>query len=95
VYNYQDFVDMINTTLSNLWTALVASYASSVPGELSASTHPFMEFDPGTNRCTLFAEKYVFASNSGSDAPAQIIFNSRLFELFPGSSTSFWGTMEI
>ena len=91
VYNYQDFVDMINTTLGNLWTALVASYASSVPGELSASTYPFMEFDPGTNECTLFAEKSVFGSTPGVATPAQIIFNSRLFELFPGYQHMFLG----
>ena len=83
---------MVNDTIGTLWQSLILSYGiSPLPDDLSASTYPYIEFDPLKNICILNAEKYVFGSVPGADAPAKIFFNSRLFELFAGFQNVFQG----
>ena len=72
VMNYQDFIAMVNQTLSDLWLDAAGT------GPI-ANSRPFMEFDPATYTSVLNVPQTYFI-----DGSYDIYFNIRLMQLFTG-----------
>jgi hypothetical protein len=90
IYNYQDFITMVNTCFQNTFAALQGLpgiYAAVGGGTLAGTVAPFIEMDPNTTKCILNADVNYYASTSTQNI--QIFFNSRLFELFVGFQNTF------
>ena len=86
VYNYADFLAMINLTFSRLMTE--GTIADAMVGYPCCS--PFMEMDPNTLKCSLTADKLHFVTDMNGKAvttlprPAlAIFFSDNLKTLFP------------
>jgi hypothetical protein len=86
IYNYQDFIDMVNYAMQTAWTNVCSQNVPTLNGTIA----PFLEFDPSTNKCTLNAQQSVFdITYAGGIIPATLVFNSRLMELFVGFQNIF------
>ena len=83
VKSYRDFIDMVNAAFGTAFAALTARGPP-----VSASTQPFLEFDPITYKCILNAETLWF-NPAVNASPVKIYFNSRLHELFTGLRSTF------
>jgi len=88
IYNYQDWIDMVNAAFTQLWTD-TQSMMATLGGYIAGTKAPFIEFDPSTCKCSLTAELNTF--DNGLTDPVYIYFNSRLFELFGGFQNTFMG----
>jgi hypothetical protein len=83
IYNYQDFIAMVNTCFLNAFIALQLAAGTALAGTVA----PFIEMDPDTNKCILNADVSFYASTTTQNIA--IYFNSRLFELFVGFQNTF------
>lgn len=83
IYNYQDFIAMVNTCFLSIFLAL----QSAVGTALSTTVAPFIVMDPDTNKCILNADVNFYTSATTPNI--SIYFNSRLFELFVGFQNTF------
>ena len=84
VKNYQDFIEMVNLALSTAFTNLSVQLPANT---FAATTAPYLEFDPSTNKCILNSEINFFKQDQST--PVEIYFNSRLYELFVGFRSDF------
>ena len=91
IYNYVDFIKMINTCLGGLMTT--GPIASELEGTYTYFP-PFMEMDPATFRCSLTVDKQFFVNMyNGRDLvenpSINIYFNSAIHALFPTLAYKF------
>lgn len=73
VYNYQDFVDMINTAMATSFSAISPPFGSQAP---------YMQFDPVTSLFSLVAQIAYYDSSAAM--PINVYFNQPLSVLLEG-----------
>ena len=86
VYNYVDFVRMVNGCFNTHMTSGAIATAIELDGY--STFPPFIEIDPSTFRCVLTADKQFFVNrfagaDSASNPSINIYFNNSLQALFP------------
>jgi hypothetical protein len=84
IYNYQDWIDMVNGCFGATFDELAAMLP---PTTLNSTCAPFLEIDPSTNTCILNAETSSYQTDLADSV--KIYFNSRLFALFTGFQNNF------
>ena len=95
VRGYQDFINMINTTLLNLYRKITVN-----TGGVTRFNPPYMEWDHTSCTATLYADSFCFDLN-GLNNPAiktpgrfkkfEIYFDARLYQLFSSLNATFVG----
>jgi len=83
VYQYQDFVDMVNSALDLAWREAIVG--TDVPEQA-----PFLEFNPETYACSINTPRQCEPGRSDPNDYYDIYFNSRLFELFIGFPADYY-----
>ena len=86
IYNYGNFINMVNTALQTAFATLRA-FNPGVFENPSVCVAPYLDFDSTTNRVILHAEQTRYDETYTSIANAALIkiyFNERLFDLFIG-----------
>ena len=83
VYNFQHFVDLLNTALAQAWSYLAAAIFNGEGAVFWKETvPPFFDIDSGKMTVVLNADKEIFDSSLTS--PVELFLNARLFELLVG-----------
>ena len=94
VRSYQDFINMINLTLMNLYNRII------VPtGGVTRYNPPYMEWDNTSCTATLYADSYCFDLNprnpfipgAGRSRKFEIYFDARLYQLFSSLNATYVG----
>jgi hypothetical protein len=83
VYNYQHFINLVNTALKNAWSTLPSSLSTIWDSAFDKAVAPFFDYDVGTNRVILSADERLGKPVSGTMF-LELQFNERLYELFAG-----------
>lgn len=85
IYNFQDFIDMVNTTLETAFTAL-----NIISGGLPlGSEAPYFEFDPVTQLISLIAQRQFY--DAAILNPINIFMNYKLFVYFDALEVLYLG----
>ena len=83
VYNFQHFVDLLNTALAQAWSYLAAAiFNGEGAAYWKATVPPFFDIDSGKMTVVLNADKEIFDSSLTS--PTELFLNARLFALLVG-----------
>lgn len=77
IWNYQDFIDIINV---GLFTSFNAFIAGTVPYMLRPTAAPYMVYDAATQLCSLIAQTQYDVTYTN---PVYIYFNDSLANYFP------------
>lgn len=96
VYNFKNFISMINTAISTAWTALLATTPYALPADALAANAPFLTWDIDTNLATLHAPPVSFLMGDTLDidgAPIQLWFNTSLYTLLSSFESIFNGSI--
>lgn len=94
IYEYTDFLNMINTALQTAFTALDAASGSTLP---AGSVAPYFILDPTTLRLSLIAQQAHYDTGNGSQVPAppalpiEIFMNDNLYQYFDGMPILYLG----
>jgi len=104
VYDYQHFVDMVNTAFqvifadfNNQFGLWFISEGGSSPAPKLLTTAPYMYYNPDTKRFELYTDRYGFggadrtSAGSGADESFKLWFNSNLFGLFSSFPNEYEG----
>lgn len=75
VFNYEYFINLINTALSACFNTLSAQT------DLSSTTTPYLKWNNELQTATLYAEQSYYSSSNNSN-PINVYFNNALFQLF-------------
>ena len=75
VYNYEYFINLINTALSACFNTLSAQT------DVSSTTAPYLKWNNELNIATLYCEQSYYSSSVNSN-PINLYFNNALFQLF-------------
>ena len=83
VYNFQHFVDLLNTALAQAWSNLAAAILAGEHATYWKSTVvPFFDIDTSKMTVVLHVDNEIFVS--GGTNPTELYLNTRLFELLVG-----------
>ncbi|MFM7986271.1 MAG: hypothetical protein ACKPKO_43855, partial [Candidatus Fonsibacter sp.] len=92
VYKYNNFIGMINVALETAFNLLITDLLTiTYYTPLDATVSPFLDFDPHTNKNSLYAEFFAYDevySRIAGIPPVDIYFNERLYDLRIGLPTS-------
>ena len=93
VYNYQHFVNLVNTALKTGWSSLQSALGPVWNVAFGNAVAPFLDFDASTNRVILTTDERLGKSVSGPGFETtmfvELHFNERLYELFAGLPSRF------
>jgi hypothetical protein len=95
IYNYQDWITMVNTALYSAHILLVSHVRALLPTDAFVTATPlpqppFLQIDLTTLTCVLNADAAWYDTNVPTGT-ASIYFNTRLHQLFAGLPTFFLG----
>ena len=83
VYNFQHFIDLLNTALAQAWSNLAEVILAGEHAVYWKSTVvPFFDIDNSKMTVVLDVDNDIFVS--GSTSPTDLFLNTRLFELLVG-----------
>ena len=88
IWNYQQFVDIINVALKDCFDQIKALHPAAPPTET-----PFMTFDAKTDLCSIYAEELYDTEKYPNTI--DIFFDKSLYVLFPSFQTFVEGNGEL
>ena len=86
IYNFQAFIDMVNTTFQTAFTALNVASGGLPVGAVA----PYFEFDPSTQLISLVVQRLFYDQTLLN--PINIFMNYKLFVYFDGIEIDYLGT---
>jgi len=92
IYNYQDWITMVNTAFLQAHVLLKSNVSSQYPtdGFVSAQLPPFLQIDLTTLTCVLNADATYYDTSATTNS-VSIYFNTRLHQLLAGFPSTFLG----
>lgn len=87
IYNFQAFIDMVNTALATAFTNLSIASGGTLP---VGSVAPYFEFDPATQLISLVAQRLFYDQTLLQ--PINIFMNYKLFVYFDAIEAIYLGT---